>query len=133
LGICGIAYQTPIYTSNTIYFRENDSLFEGEICAVDRSTGILRWKSDLGVISNIVASNNVVFVLVESGELLALDPINGEQISELGVSFSNKPFIPYSVHTTSGSFFLAYNSNNEILLVYLGDSHQLYAFLVDGK
>jgi len=131
--VCGISYQTPVYTVDSIYFRENEGLFKGEICAVDITTGKLRWRSDLGVISNVVASGKAVFVLVESGDLLALDPTNGQKISELSVSFDNKPFITYSVDDRSGNFFLAYDAQNDILLVYLGDSRQLYAFLIGEK
>jgi outer membrane protein assembly factor BamB len=82
-GICGIAYQTPIHTTDTIYYRENVSPFKGEVCAVDISTGKLRWKSDLDVISNVAASDKAVFVLVESGEILALNPSNGKEIPNL--------------------------------------------------
>jgi outer membrane protein assembly factor BamB len=128
LGICGTSYQTPIYTDDTIYYRENESVFVGEVCAVDISTGKLRWKSNLGVLSNVIASDDAVFVLIKSGDLLVLNPANGKKISELSVSFDNKPFVPYSVNTTSGNFFLAYNLKNDILLAYLGDSRQLYAF-----
>jgi outer membrane protein assembly factor BamB len=105
LGICGTSYQTPIYTVDTVYYRENESVFAGEVCAVDISTGKLRWKSNLGVISNVAASDDAVFVLVKSGDLFALDPANGKEMPELSVSFDNKPFVPYSVNTTSGSFF----------------------------
>jgi outer membrane protein assembly factor BamB len=127
---CGTAYQTPVYTDGTIYFRDNESFLEGKICAVDISTGKLRWKSEFGVISNVAVSKNAVFVLVESGELLALDPSTGQKMATLGVSFDNQPFVPYSTDTTSGSFFLAYNVENDILIVYLGDSRQLFAFSV---
>jgi len=91
----------------------------------------LRWKSDLGVISNVAVSEDAVFVLVESGELLALDPSSGQKMATSGVSFDNQPFVPYSKDTTSGSFYLAYNVENDILIAYLGDSRQLFAFRVE--
>jgi len=102
---CGTAYQTPVYTDNTIYFRKNESYLKGKICAIDISTGKLKWKSDLNVISNVVVSEHAVFVLVESGELLALDPSTGQKMAALGVSFDNQPFVTYNTDTTSGSFF----------------------------
>jgi hypothetical protein len=58
-------------------------------------------------------------------------PTNGEKIPGLSVSFDNKPFIPYSMHTTSDSFFLAYDEINQILFAYLGDSHKLFSFQVE--
>lgn len=128
---CGTAYQTPVYADDTIYFRKNESYLKGKICAIDISTGKLKWKSDLNVISNVVVSEHAVFVLVESGELLALDPSTGQKMAALGVSFDNQPFVTYNTDTTSGSFFLAYNVENDILIAYLGDSRQLFAFKVE--
>lgn len=101
---------------------------KGEICAVDISTGQLLWRSDLGVISNVVVSDKAVFVLVESGNLLALNPITGQEIPALRISFENKPFILYSTRTSAGGYFLAYDNENHILFVALGDSRQLFAF-----
>jgi outer membrane protein assembly factor BamB len=132
-GVCGFIYQTPIYTDNTIYFRTERSLEKGEICAVDISTGQLRWKSDLGVISNVVANDDVVFVLVESGDLLALNPSTGKEIPALRISFDNKPFIFYNTRTSSDGYFLAYDTKNHILFVLLGDSRQLFAFKLENK
>jgi outer membrane protein assembly factor BamB len=126
--VCGTPYLTPIYTVDTIYYRENISMHTGEVCAVDISTGKLRWKSNWVVISNVVVSKDAIFVLVEDGYLLALDPTNGDEISELSISIENKPFIPSSAHTTSGNFFLAYDAHNKIIVTYLGDSRQLFAF-----
>lgn len=127
-GVCGSIYQTPIYTDNKIYFRTERGLEKGEICAVDISTGQLLWRSDLGVISNVVVSDKAVFVLVESGNLLALNPITGQEIPALRISFENKPFILYSTRTSAGGYFLAYDNENHILFVALGDSRQLFAF-----
>jgi outer membrane protein assembly factor BamB len=106
-------------------------MHRGEVCAVDISTGSLRWKSDLVVISNVVTSKDAVFVLVEEGDLLALNPTNGDVIPELSVSFENKPFIPSSARSTSGNFFLAYDARNKIILIYLGDSRQLFAIQIN--
>jgi len=129
--ICGTPYLTPIYTIDAIYYRENISMHKGEVCAVDISTGSLRWKSDLVIISNVVASKDAIFVLVEEGGLLAINPSNGDVIPEKSVSFENKPFIPSSARSTSGNFFLAYDAHNKIILVYLGDSRQLFAFHIN--
>jgi len=127
-GVCGISYQTPIYAKGTIYYRSNPNLFKGEVCAVDYFSGEMRWKSDLGVISNVVAKDDTALALVESGELLALNSSTGEELSNLKISFDNKPFILYSTRTTSGGYFLAYDTEKNILVVYLGDSHQIFAF-----
>jgi outer membrane protein assembly factor BamB len=129
-GVCGISYQTPIYTKDTIYYRSNPNLFKGDICAVDYFSGEMRWKSDLGVISNVVAKDDTALMLVESGDLLALNSSTGEEVSNLKISFDNKPFILYSTHTASGGYFLAYNTKNNILIAYLGDSRQIFAFKV---
>jgi outer membrane protein assembly factor BamB len=126
--VCGDIYQVPIYTDDTIYFRTGRNLEVGNVCAVDISTGELRWKSDLSVVSNVVASDDAVFILVESGDLLALNPATGVEISPLEISFSNKPFILYKPYIEVGNYFVAYDAENDILLAYLGDSRQLFAF-----
>lgn len=129
--VCGEIHDTPIYTSDTVYYRTGYlSSVVGKVCAVDLSTGELRWKSDLNVISNIVVKENAVFVLVEKGDLLALNPVSGEEISTLKISFDNKPFV---IQTPQGGvfpYFVAYDDEKDILSVYLGDSRQLFAFLV---
>ena len=132
-GICGLRYQTPVYTDGLIFYRSNPSYLAGKVCAVDISTGNLRWKSDIEVISNVVAGDDAVFVLVESGELLSLDPLTGETVDAISVSFDNTPFTLYNAHSPVGSYYLAYDELNKILLVYLGDSRQLFAFEVKRK
>jgi len=128
--LCGNVYQTPVYTVDTIYYRTGLSLEAGHICALDISTGELRWKTELSVISNLVVGKDTVFVLVESGELIALNPMTGEKLPNLYVSFDNQPFILYNTRTEVGSYFVAYDHKNNILLAYLGDSRQLFAFQV---
>jgi outer membrane protein assembly factor BamB len=128
--ICGETYQIPVYTDDTIYYRTGKDIEMGKVCALDITTGELRWKSDLNVVSNVIATDDEVFILVESGDLIALNPANGEEISTLKVSFSNKPFILYSPKVEVGGYFVAYDTEKNILLTYLGDSRQLFAFQV---
>jgi outer membrane protein assembly factor BamB len=131
--ICGEIYQTPIYTSDTVYYRTGKNSEVGKVCAVDISTGKLRWKSDLNAISNIVVMENAVFVLVENGDLLALNPATGEEISTLKISFDNIPFDFHTPRAEVVPYFVAYDDENDILFVYLGDSRQLFSFLVSEK
>jgi outer membrane protein assembly factor BamB len=128
--VCGETYQIPVYTDDTIYYRTGKGLEMGKVCAVDITTGELRWKSDLNVVSNVIATDDEVFILVESGDLIALNPATGKEIFTLEVSFSNKPFILYSPKVEVGGYFVAYNPEKNILLTYLGDSRQLFAFQV---
>lgn len=130
-GICGIAYQTPVYVENTIYYRSNRSQLIGRVCAVDIITGNLIWSSGNDVISNVVIGDDVAFVLVENGELKALNLLSGEPKNNIGVFFDTSPFSLYDAHSGSGSFFLAYDNENSVLLIYLGDSRQLFAFQLD--
>lgn len=131
--ICGVSYQTPVYLKDIILYRSNPSLIKGEVCALDYFSGETQWKTNLGVISNIVAKEDAIFVLVESGDLLALNPSTGKVISELRISFDGSPFTLYGDRTTSGGYFLAYEAKQNILIVYLGDSRQIYAFEIIEK
>lgn len=125
---CGEIYQTPIYTHDTVYYRTGKNSEKGKVCAINLSTGELRWKSNLNAISNIVVKENGVFVLVENGELLALNPETGEEITTTKISFGNQPFEFHTPGAEIVPYFVAYDDETDILLVYLGDSRQLFAF-----
>jgi outer membrane protein assembly factor BamB len=98
------------------------------VYALDRETGELLWQ-----ISNIVYGSNVayspkiqvVYALRDNGDLLAINENTGE--SSTAAKFSSVPFL-FNISENGESYELAYDQEQDILLVALGDSHQLYAF-----
>lgn len=130
--VCGEVYQTPVYTSDTVYYRTGEGLALGEVCAVDIYTGKLRWTSKMKVVSNVAVTNNAIFTITENGDIVTLNPSTGEVMSILGF-VNNEPLVLYEPRVEVGNYFVAYDEEDNILLVYLGDSRQLFAFLTDEK
>jgi len=129
---CGPFLLDPIYTKDTAIFRSDWLTQLGRVCAVDLTTGELRWKTDLKVISNAVLGQGAVFMLVEDGRLLALDPSTGQEVEVLEIAFDNGPLLSHTREAGSTPHFVAYEDANDILFVYLGDSRQLFSFVVGG-
>lgn len=117
--------QAPLFTKDKIFLRNGDG-FSGTAYALDRNNGTLLW-SITNVIGNLVHSpqDQLVYALQEDGALLAIDENSGSK-KEI-VRFSNGSFSTFDGIDTSG-YQLAYDNENHILTVYLGDSRQLFAF-----
>ena len=124
---CGQVWQPPVYLDDLVYLRAGGGVGVGEVCAVDLTTGQLLWRSELSVLSNIITIGGTPVVLLDNGDLVALDPDAGIVQSRLA-SFDGSPIQTYEPSGATGNFLLAYNIPNETILVYLGDSHQLFAF-----
>ena len=80
--------------------------------------------------SNVVASPKAVFWLAQDGELVASDPVTGERIEVLQALFSPGEFVLNDSQHQLGFYYLAYDPTSNILVAYLGDSCQLFAFRV---
>jgi outer membrane protein assembly factor BamB len=113
---------SPLFTENQIILRSG--YLGGNAYALDRKTGALLW-SVSGAIGNPVYSlnQNVVYVLCEDGSLKSVQIENGEQ--DIVGKFSPAPFVIGGVE--SYHYGLAYDAENDLLMVYLGDSRQLIA------
>jgi len=117
----------PLFTDNYIFLRTGRVL--GSALAVDRKTGDVLLNTEKNVISNVVylPKTNQAVMLNENGFLLAIDVLNGQQTKL--VEFSNPPFV-LNGDANVGGYELAFDEEQSILFVLLGDSRQLYAFLV---
>jgi len=127
-AICGQVLQTPVIASETIIYRTGWDHDRGTVCAVDSATGEVLWQTDPLATSNVAAGDEVVFVLAESGELLALDTRTGEESQQLRIDFGTSLS---SQHAPEPNI-LAYDREDRLLFAYLGSSNQLFAFLVEN-
>jgi len=113
----------PLFTDNKIFVRRRFSKTE---YALDRDIGALLWEIPK-VLGNFAYSPNkqVVYALRENGDLLAIDEDNGEE--SVIARFSPAPFL-YSDGVDDAGYQLSYDEKEHILVVYTGDSRQLFAF-----
>ncbi len=126
--ICGNIYQPPLYIGDTIYYRNNRGLELGQACNVDISSGDLRWKTDISIVSNVVSTSTSLYFLDENVGLSVVNGNTGQINSSKGIRFDNTPFILYDARREVGGYFLARDPQSNLLFVYLGDSRQLFAF-----
>jgi outer membrane protein assembly factor BamB len=121
----GVAF-IPIFTQDKIFCSsESDS---GIAYALDRETGNLLWQvNDIVYDSTIAYSQEkqLVYVLRNNGDLLAIDENTGK-INIVAI-FSSAPFL-LNIDGTVQAYRLTYDYEQHVLLVSLGDSHQLFAF-----
>jgi len=117
---------TPMITQDKILCRSESN--SGMAYALDRKTGELLWQvRDIVYSSSLAYSSErqLVYALNNNGDLLAIDENTGE--TNIAAKFSSTPFL-LNVAGTAQAYELAYDQKQHILLVSLGDSHQLYAF-----
>ena len=115
-----------ILTQDKIFSRSESN--SGMVYALDRETGELLWQvSDIVYSSNIAHSpeKQIVYALRKNGDLLAVDENTGAV--SIAAKFSSTPFL-FIVAGTAQAYELAYDQDAHILLVSLGDGHQLFAF-----
>lgn len=115
----------PIFTEDKVFLRDGDN-FSGTAYALSRQNGGVLWKSS-EIVSNLVYSpeKNTIYAINEDGDLLAINEESGK-ITKVA-EFLPKPLIFY-YKDESFYYQLAYDNKNNILLVYLDDSKQLFAF-----
>lgn len=113
----------PLFTDGKIFVLKSFSKTE---YALDRNTGKLLWEIPK-VLGNFAYSPNrhVVYTLRENGELLAIDENSGKE--SVIAKFSPAPFL-YSDGVVDSGYQLSYDEKENILVVYIGDSRQLFAF-----
>ncbi|WP_420641799.1 PQQ-binding-like beta-propeller repeat protein [Candidatus Leptofilum sp.] len=91
----------------------------GQLVAIDQVTGNILWKQE-NVASNIAVENGTAYFLTEGAQLLVADAKTGEILRKL--VFSPAPLQDVSNH----GFYVAVS--DDILVVYFGDSQNLFAF-----
>ena len=113
----------PFFTDDKIFVLKDFSKTE---YALDRNTGALLWEIPK-ILENFAYSPNkqVVYALREDGELLAIDENSGKE--SVIAKFSPAPFV-YSDGVNDCGYQLSYDEKEHILVVYTGDSRQLFAF-----
>jgi outer membrane protein assembly factor BamB len=113
----------PLFTEDKIFVRGK---FSKIVYALDRDTGTLLWKIPK-ILGNFAYSpdKQVVYALRENGELLSIDENSGKE--SLIAKFSPAPFL-YSDGVSDCGYQLSYDQQEHILVVYTGDSRQLFAF-----
>ena len=116
----------PVITQDKFFCR-NES-YSGTAYALDRNTGKLLWQVHDIVPSSTLAYSQrkqLVYALRKNGDLLAIDENSGEV--SIATKFSSTPFL-LDIAETAQTYILVYDQEQHILLVSLGDSHQLFAF-----
>ena len=118
----------PIFTEDKLFLR-NGADFSGTAYALDPTTGELLWEIP-NIVGNLIYSpdKHLIYALHKDGNLLAVDENNGKET--VIATFSPSPFI-FLDGTDPGAYQLAYDADERILVVYLGDSRQLFAFKVE--
>jgi outer membrane protein assembly factor BamB len=116
------------FIGNVGYFQTptNYPIDKGDITATDEVSGNQIWNSNLFyAVTQITTSPLGVFVLDSDGGLLRFNPING--VMDKLIQFNPAPTLRDGY---SFGYYVAVDSDNQKLFVYLGDSTQLYAFQI---
>ncbi|MFT3893708.1 MAG: PQQ-binding-like beta-propeller repeat protein [Anaerolineales bacterium] len=111
---------------NDMYFDKLPRLpgGEGKVSSIDKLSGTERWSVNVSMSSRANASSLGIFLLASDGWLLQLDPITGAK--KQVVQFAPAP-LKWSA-TRQYGYHVAVDAENRLLIVYLGDSAQLFAF-----
>ncbi len=114
----------PLFTQDKIFLR--NGVTGGEVKAFDRKTGKLLWSTADIIISNIAYSpeKKLVYGLRQDGDLVGINDISGREY--VIVKFSSVPFIVDG--SEANTYQIAYDEQEHIIVVSLGDSSQLFAF-----
>ncbi len=112
--------QPPILTDRVIVARSGNTGFLGIAFAIDNATGNLIWEYK-DVLSNISVDGSTAFFLTKNMELVAIDIETGEVLGQTAFTSNLTRERTSDIH----HFITA---SNDIVIVYLGDSQQLFAF-----
>lgn len=117
--------QAPLFREDKIFLR-NGANFSGTAYALDPTSGALLWNVQ-NIIGNLAYSpdKKIIYALHEDGNLVAIDENTGKE--SVIAEFSSGPFIFFDGVDTC-AYQLAYDDEEHLLMVYLGDSRQLFAF-----
>lgn len=120
--------QAPIFAEDKLFLRNGVDIL-GTAYALDHTNGTVLWEvSD--IIGNLAYSpdGQLVYALHEDGDLVAIDVNTGKET--VIATFSPGPFI-FHDGIDPCAYQLAYDADERILVVYLGDGRQLFAFKVE--
>lgn len=111
---------SPLLLSNSLIIKRSNEVFSGMIFALDRSTGDTLWNTSDDIVSNISSNGSTLFFLTSSAQLTAVDASNGTLLGSVRFTGDSVQMIE------ERGFFVTASGDN--VFVYLGDSHQLFAF-----
>lgn len=115
-----VLFLPPVMSNRIIIGRTGEVI--GSVYGLDSVSGALLWESDDVVYSNVIADKGIVYFLTEHGELKAIEAKTGQAIASVQL-------VPDTAqeHLTQ-SYVYNIVANNGMIVLYLGDSRQLFAF-----
>jgi outer membrane protein assembly factor BamB len=111
--------QPPMISHNVIVARAGEAKFLGLAFGVDATTGRTLWEYQK-IIGNVAVDGNVAYFLTQEVQLWAVDIRTGDR---LGVVRFSPDAYPDSVNNP---YHVA--ASNGIVVVYLGEGQQMFAF-----
>lgn len=124
-------FYTGLYFSeDSIYIRAGNSTVPGNVYAIDRHNGTIRWEHDVDAISNVSLLGENIYFLTQEGYLMVLDQRTGLEMAKL--EFSPRPFILPTAEWRLGGYYVASDPSNNVIAVSLGDSYQLFALKINN-
>lgn len=110
----------PMITSGVIVGRTGQEI--GQLYGIDSATGTIMWILEDGVYSNVVVDRSIAYFITEYAELKAVNVKTGGTLAVLRF----EPMTPQEQLTQHRIYNVAVS--DDIVVVYLGDSRQLFAF-----
>jgi len=103
--------------------------FRGGVRAIDRPTGKILWERPTGILSNVAATESVLYFLTFDRQLLGLDTRTGEVV--IAVQFEASPLPTQDAEQgLTGGYYVAVDAEAGMVYAYFGDSAQLFAFKI---
>ncbi len=110
----------PVFTDNIVVGKTGEGV--GRAFGLERTTGTLLWLSNALAYSNVAVSNGVAYFLSDKAELRVIDVRTGQILA----TATFEPTTPQPELEQGHVYNIA--ASRDIVVVYLGDSRQLFAF-----
>ena len=101
--------------------------FQKEVHAYNSLTGDFLWKSEANIVSDFAVKNSVIYYLTDKAELVFSDVMNGEIVDS--IQFTPNQLDTRDATGNKNPYFV--RVSGDILLIYFGDSWQLFGFRLD--
>lgn len=111
----------PLVAGDLILVK-NGYHYSSPVRAIDKNSGVIVWKFDQAVISNVAVGGDVTYVLTENAEMFALDTQTGRILGSLKFT----PDFPDNFDFVTTSIYMA--ADNNIVAIYFENTHQLSIF-----
>ena len=97
--------------------------FFSRLLAIDVTSGSIIWHDNRDLISGPTVFNGVIYALTKDAQLVGLNPITGNLQGSIR-------FLPSTTEESTRSHLYAVSSSNDILIVYFGDSCEMFTYKV---